>query len=139
MFDLTPLTVFMRFLHLACMATLVGGLVFARLVMTHTLRFVPPEVHDALEDRAVHTFRPLAIVAMIGLALSGIYQFYSSTGHSLRHNLLFGLKMALALHLFSAAILMARPGNPRRVRIMSGAVISGLAIVLISALLRQIY
>jgi hypothetical protein len=47
--------------------------------------------------------------------------------------------MALALHVFAAALLIVRSGNPRRRRMLTGMAISGLAIVLISAWLGRIY
>jgi uncharacterized membrane protein len=139
MFDLTPLTVLMRWLHLASAAILVGGMVFARLAMTRSLGSLSPETRDEVAGRAAVAYRPLAIAAVICLVLSGTYQFYSSSGHSLRHNILFGLKMALVLHVFSAAILIVQPRNPRRVGMMTGVAVSGTLIILISALLRQFY
>jgi hypothetical protein len=39
----------------------------------------------------------------------------------------------------AAAMLITRPKNPRRARMMTGAAISGLAIIAISAYLRHIY
>jgi hypothetical protein len=131
MFDLTPVTVLMRWMHLASMAVLVGGMVFARLVLARSL--------GAVEDRVAVAYRPLVIGAALGLVVSGLYQLYSSTGHSVRHHVLFGIKMALALHVFSVAILIVQPGNPRRARQTAGAAVSGLLIVLISVLLKQIY
>ncbi len=139
MFDLTALTIVMRWLHLVCMAVLVGGAIFARLVMTHTIGGAAPEARDALANRAAVAFRPLVIAAIIGLVVSGIYKFFFTTGHSLRHNILFGFKIALALHVFAAALLIARAGNPRRRRMLTGMAISGVAIVLISACLGRIY
>jgi hypothetical protein len=59
-------------------------------------------------------------------------------GHSVRYSALFGVKMLLALHVFSVAILVAAPKNPRRARQLLGAAISGLAIILIAAYLKGI-
>jgi len=139
MFDLTALTVIMQWLHLTCMAILVGGAFFARMVMTHTIGAAAPEARGGLTDRAAVVFRPLLIVAIAGQVVSGVYKFFFMTGHSLGHNILFGLKIALALHVFAAALLVARPGNLRRRRMLTGMVISGVAIVLISAWLNRIY
>jgi hypothetical protein len=46
--------------------------------------------------------------------------------------------MLLALHVFSVAILVSAPKNPRRARQLFGAAISGLAIILIAAYLNRI-
>ncbi len=139
MFNLTPLTVLMRWVHLASMAVLVGGAVIARLVLARSRGALPPEARDAAESAAAVACRPLAIGAILCLVVSGVYQFYSSTGHSSRHHILFGLKMLLALHVFAAAILIVQPRNQRRARQATGVAISGLVIVLLSALLRQFY
>ena len=139
MFDLTPLTVLMRWVHLASMAVLVGGALIARLVLARSARAMPPEARDAAESAAAVACRPVAIGAILGLVVSGVYQFYSSSGHSTRHNVIFGLKMLLALHVFSAAILIVQPRNQRRARQIAGLAISGLLVVLLSALLRQFY
>jgi cytochrome bd-type quinol oxidase subunit 2 len=121
------------------MAVLVGGAIFARLVMTRTIGAAAPEARDALAERAAVVCRPLVIAAIAGLLVSGTYRFFFTTGHSLRHNIALGLKMALALHVFAAALLIVRSGNPRRRRMLTGMAISGLAIVLISAWLGRIY
>ena len=139
MFDLTALTILVRWLHLVCMAVLVGGAIFGRLVMTRTIGAAAPEARDALADRAAVFCRPLMIAAIAGQVLSGFYKFFFTSGHSLHHNILFGVKIALALHVFAAVLLVARSGNPRRRHMLTGMVISGLAIVLISAWLSRIY
>jgi hypothetical protein len=54
------------------------------------------------------------------------------------YHALFGVKMLLVLHVFSVAILVAAPKNPRRARQLFGAAMSGLAIVLIAAYLKGI-
>ena len=131
-----PLTIAMRWLHIASMATLVGGIIFGRLVMMGALSGVSPETRDALGDRAAMLYRPLVITAICGSILSGIYKYLSSGGHSTTYQVLFGLKMLLVLHVYAAAILIVQPGNKRRTRQMSGAVVSGLIIVLISAWLK---
>jgi uncharacterized membrane protein len=139
MFDFMALTVAMRWLHIASMAVLIGGMVFARVVMVRSLETVSPESRDALADKAAMAYRPLVICAICGLIVSGIYKFLSSTGHSARYHMLFGIKMLLVLHVFSAAILIVQPKNPRRTRMMTGVVISGLVVILISAVLRVVY
>jgi hypothetical protein len=53
--------------------------------------------------------------------------------------MLLGIKLLLVMHVFAVAILISRPHNPRRARMMAGAAISGLAIIAISAYLRHIF
>jgi hypothetical protein len=53
--------------------------------------------------------------------------------------MLLGIKLLLAMHVFAVTVLITRPRNPRRARMMTGAAISGLAIIAIAAYLRHIY
>jgi hypothetical protein len=52
---------------------------------------------------------------------------------------LLGIKLLLALHVFVVALLIARPGHPRRARMMTGVAISGLAIIAIAVYLQHIF
>jgi hypothetical protein len=121
------------------MAVLVGGIIFARLAMTRSLGCVAPESREALADKAATAYRPFVIASIFGLIVSGIYKFLLTTGHTVLYHSLFGIKMLLALHVFAVAILIAQPKNPRRVRMMTGVMISGMAIILISAWLGRIF
>ena len=116
---------------------LVGGIVYARFVMIPSARSLAPDARTALDENAARRFRPMAFAAVACLVLSGIFNYFVKTGHSVRYSALFGLKMLLALHVFSIAILVAAPRNPRRPRQLLGAAISGLAIILIAAYLAR--
>jgi hypothetical protein len=50
-----------------------------------------------------------------------------------------GVKLLLALHVFAVSILIVQPKNPRRVRMMTGAVISGLIILALAAWLKLVF
>ena len=139
MFDLMLLTVAMRWVHLTSMAVLIGGMIFARLVLTRSIATVSPESRDALADKAAAAYKPLVIAAVFGSIVSGIYKFLLTTGHSPRYHMLFGLKMLLVLHVFSVAILIVQPRNPKRARMMTGLIVSGAVIILISAWLGKIF
>jgi uncharacterized membrane protein len=132
------LTAVMRWVHLSSVVTLIGGIVYARFVMIPAAASLSPDARTALDERAAARFRPAVYVAMAGLVLSGIFNYMSKPGHSVLYHALFGVKMLLALHVFSVAILVAAPNNPRRGRQMFGAAISGLAILLIAAYLKGI-
>ena len=133
------LTLFMRWLHISSMATLIGGILYARLVMAPSAGALAREAQEALSERAAALYRPFVIAAMIGLILSGIYRLLTTPGHRPFYQTLFGIKMLLVLHVFAVAILIVKPDNPRRKRMMTGVVISGLAIIFISAWLSRTY
>ena len=132
------LTAIMRWVHISSVVTLIGGIVYARFVMIPAAASLAPDARTALVESAAAHFRPAVFAAMAGLVLSGIYNYLLKPGHSVRYSALFGVKMLLALHVFSVAILVAAPKNPRRARQLFGAAISGLAIVLIAAYLKGI-
>ena len=133
------LSVVMRWLHLASVATLIGGLLYARLVMVGAASLMGTEVRENLADKAAERFRPLALAAVAALIVSGVYNIVSSPGHSPRYHILLGIKLLLALHVFAVGWLVVQPRNSRRARQMAGAVISGFIIIAISAYLRRIF
>lgn len=133
------LTVIMRWIHIASMATLVGGMVYGRLVMAPSIAELSADAREALAGQAANRYRPMVWAAMIGLVLSGVYRLLSTPGHRPFYQMLFGIKMLLVLHVFAVAILIVKPVNPRRTRMMTGVMISGLTIILISAWLSRIY
>lgn len=133
------LSLFMRWLHISSMASLIGGILYARMVAIPADGALAPELRKALEDRDAARYRPLVVAAIIGLVLSGVYSVLSTPGHTRRYHVLLGIKLLLAGHVFASALLAARPGNPRRARQMTGALISGLAIVLIAAYLHRTF
>ena len=133
------LNVFMRWMHISCVVTLIGGMIFGRLVMSPALSGLSPETRGALGERAAAAFRPLVAAGVAGLLISGIYNILSNPGHTMKYHMLLGIKLLLVMHVFAVAFLVVQPNNPRRARMMTGAFISGLCIILISAYLRRIY
>jgi uncharacterized membrane protein len=132
------LTALMRWLHISSAVTLLGGIFYARFIMTPAARALSPEAQAALDEAASTRFRPLMVAAMIGLVMAGTYNFLSRPGHSPLYHALFGIKILLALHVFSVGMLASAPHNPKRARQLLGAAISGAAILLISAYLKGI-
>jgi uncharacterized membrane protein len=133
------LVVIMRWLHISSMATLVGGILYGRFVMTPALNSLAPEAGEALATKAAAAYRPLVLAAVCGLTLSGVYNLLTNAGHSATYHMLLGIKLLLVLHVFAVAFLITKPQNPRRARMMTGILISGLIIVAISAYLRRIF
>jgi len=129
----------MRWLHICSVAILIGGILFARFVIAPSESFLPPEARATLDERAAANFRPLVFAAMLCLVISGLFNYMTKPGHTPLFHALFGIKILLALHVFTVAILIAQPGNKRRNRQMIGATISGLAIIAISSYLKGIF
>lgn len=134
------LFVLMRWLHLTSMATLVGGMVFGRFVMTSSEEILAPDARDTFASRAAAAYRPLVMAAIGGLLLSGTYNLMTNPGHTPKYHMLLGIKLLLVLHVFAVALVLTQPkANPRRGRLMAGTVVSGLIIIAISAYLRRIF
>lgn len=127
------LLVLMRWLHITSVATLIGGLIYARMVIAPT-----PGGAD-FQARAVERFRPLVYAAITALVISGLYNILTSPGHTLRYHILLGIKLLAAAHVFAVAILLAGKKVANPTRAMGGCVISGLVIIAISAYLRRIF
>jgi len=128
----------MRWLHLSSVVTLIGGIFYARFVIAPSENFLPAEARVTLDERAAAHFRPVVFGAIILLVISGLFNYIVKPGHSPLFHALFGIKILLALHVFSVAILVAQPGNKRRNRQMFGAAISGMVIILIAGYLKGI-
>jgi hypothetical protein len=111
------LHVSMRWLHLASMAVLLGGVFYARF---------------AVGDLA-KGFRPMAYAAIGGILISGIYNFLSKQAFPPHYHMWFGIKILLALHIFAATILYRG-----KTRALTGILISGAIILAISGWLRWI-
>ena len=125
----------MRWLHIASVATLIGGILYWRLALTAAASALAPETRDELASKAAGAFRPIAFVAMACLLVSGVYNILSAPGHSVRYHTLLGIKLLLVGHVFAVTILIVQPKNPRRTRLLTGLMISGLTIIAISAYL----
>jgi putative copper export protein len=132
-------SVIMRWLHLSSMAILLGGMLYWRLVLAPASEALSPETREALGDKAASIFSPMVFASIGGLLISGVFKYLTNPGHQPIYHMIFGIKMLLALHVFAVAILIARPGNPRRTRMLTGTAISGLVVVFLSAWLRHIF
>ena len=128
-----------RWLHISSVAILVGGFLYAGLVMAASTGTLSQDAAESLSAKAAARFRPFVWMAMGALILSGVYNIISSPGHSSRYLVWLAIKLLLVLHVFAVAILVTRPANPRRARQMTGGFVSGLLIILLSAYLRRIF
>lgn len=132
------LKILARWIHISSAVTLIGGILYARLVATPAMRVLAPETSEKLGDAMAARYRPLLYAAIAGLLLSGTYNLLNKTGATPLYHAIIGVKMLLALHVFAVGFLSVQPGNKRRVRQMTGLIVSGLTILILSAVLRRI-
>jgi hypothetical protein len=133
---MAALSIFMRFLHIISAITLLGGVFAWRFGAIPATAALASETRAKVGDAIASTWRPFVILAIIGLLISGIYNFLNKAGLPPAYHAVIGIKLLLALHVFAAAFLAARPNNMRRERQLTGVAISGVVIVILSAVLR---
>jgi uncharacterized membrane protein len=133
------LGIFMRWLHIASVATLIGGLIYGWLVLVPATGALPAEARKALTARAAALYRPLVFGAIAALLVSGAYNLATNPGHHIRYYILLSLKLLLVAHVFAVGIVLVTRNPEHRGRLFAGAAISGLAIILISAYLRHTF
>jgi hypothetical protein len=131
-----PVAVFFRALHIFCAITLLGGVMAWRFAAITAESTLANETRAKLGNATAAAWRPWVLTAVAGLIISGVYNLLHKTGLAPAYHAIFGIKVLLALHVFAAAILAARPDNPRRSRQLTGVVVSGIIIVILSAILR---
>jgi uncharacterized membrane protein len=82
MFD--ALGILMRWLHIASVATLVGGMLYGWLVLVPATGALAAEARKALADRTAALYRPLVFGAIGALLISGGYNLATTPGHHTR-------------------------------------------------------
>jgi len=133
------LNVIMRWLHISSVVVLVGGVLYARLVIVPALVSLPTQDQETLGDAMAARYRSLLYLAMLFLLGTGIYNFVMNLGRGPLYQALLGIKLSLVLHVFAVGTLIVKPKNVKRARQMTGLLISGLIIIAISAVLRQLH
>ena len=130
-----------RWIHIASAITLMGGMIFALVAWLPALKTVGGTEKQSVSDGIAARFRPWFILALVGLLLSGFYNYWrhavAKDVPSMYH-MLFGMKFLLALHVFAVGWLSLNRGNTKRARQITGVVISGLIIIALSAGMRYL-
>ncbi len=122
------LSVFMLALHIVCAAALVGGAMVWRIAANS----------GSGDNTLAAAWRPIAFSAIGGVLLSGVYNLMHRPIQTKQFHMLFGIKMLLVLHIFAVTVLATKPDNPRRSRQLTGIVISGIVVLIISAAFRWV-
>jgi hypothetical protein len=131
-----------RYVHIASAITLMGGMFFAAIAWLPGLRATGVANSQSIGDAIAARFRPWLVAAILGLTISGFYNYYRHIEHHdvpKLYHMVFGIKFLLALHVFAASYLALNPGNMKRARMITGVVISGLLIIGLSGVLRQLH
>jgi hypothetical protein len=136
----------MQWLHLSAAVTGVGALIYGRLVVGPSLGSLPQETRSKLVGDLTARMRPISFTVIAVLLVTGFYNYLTRLSERPpSYHMILGIKILLALHVFSVAVLLAVPpgANPtrdaRRPRLMAGAAISGILVLLLSAYLRRNY
>jgi hypothetical protein len=132
------LQIFMRFLHIISAVTLLGGVLAWRFGVIPALASLGAEARNKVDSAVAAAWRPFVFSAIAGLLVSGIYNFLNKTGLTPAYHAVIGVKFLLVLHVFAVVVLACRPHNARRARQLTGVAISGVVIVILSAVLRWI-
>ncbi len=132
------LGVFMRWLHITSVVTLIGGFLYARFALWPVLESLAPAQTDALAESTAVRVRALLYTALICNLGSGLYNYLTKTSYPPLYHMLIGIKFLFVLHIYAVAILYTMPDAvpAKRRRWLTGMAISGLIIIAISADLR---
>ena len=133
------LNVIMRWLHITSVVVLVGGVLYARLIVAPAVASLPAAEQDTLGDAMAARFRSLLYLAVLFLLCSGVYNLFLNLGRGPLYQSLLGIKLLLVLHVFAVGLLIVKPKNAKRTRQLTGIMISGVIIIAISAVLRQLH
>jgi len=101
----------MQWLHLGGVIVGVGGVAFARFVLIPTAAALAPEQRGPFMAKAGGRFNPILWTAIGVILVSGLYNMVSSlqAGVNTRYQAVLGVKVLLALMLFTIAFLITLP------------------------------
>lgn len=130
----------MRWLHISSAIALLGGFLFARFALAPAINSLPESERGPFDARVASRFRGLLYTVIATALISGVYNYLTKSVFPPGYQMWIGIKFLLVLHIFAAAILYSLPNVPpaKRGRRATGVLISGFAVVLISAYLRWI-
>ena len=139
--------IFSRWLHILAAAVAVGGLIYARLIVSPSLGILDADQRARILSQLSARFRPIVVAVIVILVATGSYNLLSilQEGVVTAYHMAFGIKFLLALHIFGMLFLVSAPPSgdaardAKRSRLMTGAVISGLIVLALGAYLRTLH
>ena len=138
--NVAALPLIMRWLHIASVATLIGGFIFARFAVAPALAALPEAEGKTTDARVAAGFRPLLYVVLGTVLVSGLYNYLSQTNLPPLYHMILGIKLLFVLHIFAVSILYTLPTATaaKRSRWLTGMIVSGLIIIALADYLRFI-
>src|ERR1700734_3648808 len=106
----------MRWLHIASVATLIGGMLYGWLVLVPAAATVTADARKTLYERTAALYRPLLFGAIAALLISGGYTLMTNPGHHIRYYILLGIKLLLVAHVFAVGIVLVTKNPEHRGR-----------------------
>ncbi len=136
-----------RWLHILAAAVAVGGLIYARLIVSPSLEVLDADQRTRVLTQLSARFRPIVVGVIVILLATGIYNLLGvlQGGVVTAYHMAFGIKFLLALHIFGMLFLTSTPPSgdaardAKRSRLMTGAVISGLIVLALGAYLKTLH
>src|SRR5260370_29807219 len=134
------LVIFMRWLHISSVVSLMGGFIYARVVVWPALESFGAAESPALIEAMAARFRGLLYTLLVTILGSGLYNYLTKAAYPPHYHMWIGIKFLFVLHIFAVSILYPMPGasEAKRRRWLTGMVVSGLIVIAISAWLRWI-
>ena len=140
------LHILFRYLHITAVILFLGGVVYARQVLSPILSGLPEDLRMQAAAGAQLRYRTTLYTLLGLIVVSGLYNFLSYEGpkHGPTYQIWFGIKILLVAHILTSAILWATSPygdvtvGGKSKRRLAGIGISGLIVVLISAYLRSL-
>ena len=136
--------VMMQWLHLLGAAIAVGGACYGAAIVRPAAEALSADARAKLIAGVVERARPLAFGVIGVMLLSGFYNLMTKmAGKPPAYHAVLTVKLLLALHIFTVLFLLATPVgvNPardaKRPRLLRGAAISGVVLLLLSAVLTR--
>lgn len=131
----------MRLIHILSAITLLGGVFAWRFGALASGANLASDTRAKVENAFAAAWRPAVLASVIGLLVSGFYNFMQKVGAGglqPAYHAVFGVKFLLALHVFAATLLATKPNNPKRERMLTGVVASGVIVVVLAVILRTL-
>lgn len=132
------LAIFMRWLHITSVVSLIGGFIYARVAVWPALESFGAGESPALIEAMAVRFRGLLYTLLVTITVSGLYNYLTKPAFPPHYHMWIGIKFLFVLHIFAVAILYTLPSSApaKRKRWLTGIAISGLIVIAISAGLR---